>query len=65
MIAWCLLPPLAFIGRTLRETGEEITNYAMSLDCWINFIFVKAFMSFCTIIILYQIYVIAFRIRNA
>ena len=64
MIAWCLLPPLAFIGGTLRETGEEITSYAMGLSNWVNFWFTKAFMVFCTVIILYQTYVIALQLSG-
>ena len=64
ILAWCLLPPLAFIGGTLRETGEEITSYAMGLSHWINFIYVKAFILFCTVIILHQTCVIALELSG-
>lgn len=64
MIAWCLLPPLAFIGGTLRETGEKITSYTMGLSYWVNFGFTKAFMVFCTVIILHQTYVIALQLSD-
>ena len=59
MILWSLGPPLAFIGGTLRETGEKITSYSMGLSYWVNFGFTKVFMMFCTVIILYQAYIIA------
>lgn len=66
MIMWVLLPPLAFIGGTLRETGEKITSYSMGLSNWINYGFTKAFMMFCTVIILYQVYTIAVQLcKNA
>lgn len=66
MMMWTLLPPLAFIGGTLRETGEKITSYSMGLSYWVNFVFTKAFIMFCTVIILYQVYVIAVKLgKNA
>ena len=64
MITWCLIPPLVFIGGTLRETGEEITSYAMGLGYWVNFGFTKAFMTFCTVIILHQACVIALKLSD-
>ena len=64
MIAWCLLPPLVFIGGTLRETGEEITSYAMGLGYWVKYGFTKAFMVFCTVIILHQTCVIALQLSD-
>ena len=66
MMMWTLLPPLAFIGGTLRETGEKIISYSMGLSYWANFMFTKAFIMFCTVIILHQVYVIAVKLgKNA
>ena len=66
MMMWTLLPPLALVGGVIRETGEEITSYTMGLSYWVNFVFTKAFILFCTVIILYQVYVIAVKLgKNA
>lgn len=66
MIMWTLLPPLALIGGVIRETGEKITSYAMSLGYWVNCGFTKPLIWLCVAVILYEILIIATKLyKNA
>ena len=65
MIVWSLVPPLLLIGGTVRESGQRIDSYLVSLNVWFDYFgFVKPFIAFCTVIILYETCVLALRLSN-
>ena len=65
MLAWSLVPPLFLIGDTVRESGQRIDSYLVSLNVWCNtFGFVKPFISFCIVVILYETCVLVLRLSN-
>ena len=63
-LTWSLVPPLLLMGGTVRESGQRIDSYLVSLNVWFDFIFVKPLILFCITIILFEICVLVLRISN-